>query len=39
VAQFDVPARPSGRYDAVVGSSGLYRIRHAGAPGPPVRIR
>jgi stage II sporulation protein D len=38
VAQFDVPAQPGGRYEAIVGSRGLYRVRHAGAPGPPVRI-
>jgi stage II sporulation protein D len=39
VAQFEVPAQPGGRYAAVVGSRGLYRVRHAGAPGPPVRVR
>jgi hypothetical protein len=39
VPQFDVPAGPDGRYEAVVGSRGLYRVRHAGAPGPPVRVR
>ena len=38
VAQFDVPAQPGGRYAAIVGSRGLYRVRHAGAPGPPVRV-
>jgi len=38
VAQFDVVAQPLGRYSALVGSRGLYRVRHAGAPGPPVRV-
>jgi stage II sporulation protein D len=38
VAQFDVGALPLGRYSALVGSPGLYRISHAGAPGPPVRV-
>jgi len=38
VAQFDVPARAGGRYRAVVRSPGLYRVRHEGAAGPPVRI-
>jgi stage II sporulation protein D len=39
VAQFDVAALPLGRYSALVGSSGLYRVRHAGLTGPPVRVR
>jgi stage II sporulation protein D len=38
IEQFDVPARPSGRYGAIVRSPGLYRVRHLGAAGPPVRI-
>jgi stage II sporulation protein D len=38
-AQFDVPATTSGRYSAIVRSAGLYRVRHVGAAGPPVRIR
>jgi stage II sporulation protein D len=38
-AQFDVAARANGTYSAVVRSPGLYRVRHAGAAGPPVRIR
>jgi stage II sporulation protein D len=38
VAQFDVPARASGRYGAIVRRSGLYRVRHDGAAGPAVRI-
>jgi stage II sporulation protein D len=38
VEQFDVRARASGRYYAVVRRSGLYRVRHAGVTGPPVRI-
>ncbi len=37
VAQFEVPAPASGRYVASVRRSGLYRVRHAGAAGPPVR--
>ncbi|MEA2148940.1 MAG: hypothetical protein QOD69_770 [Solirubrobacteraceae bacterium] len=37
--QFDVPAHASGRYSAIVRSPGLYRVRHAGVAGPPVRIR
>jgi stage II sporulation protein D len=39
VAQFDVPAAASGRYYTVVRRSGLYRIRHDGVTGPPVRVR
>ena len=39
VEQFDVQARASGRYSALVRSPGLYRVRHAGVAGPPVRIR
>ena len=39
VQQFDVQARASGRYSAIVRSPGLYRVRHAGVAGPPVRIR
>jgi stage II sporulation protein D len=38
VEQFDVRARASGRYYAVVRRSGLYRVRHLGVTGPPVRI-
>jgi stage II sporulation protein D len=39
VAQFDVPAQATGRYSTVVRRSGLYRVRHDGVTGPPVRIR
>jgi stage II sporulation protein D len=38
VTQFDVAARPSGRYSAIVRRSGLYRVRQADVIGPPVRI-
>ncbi|MEA2155741.1 MAG: hypothetical protein QOE11_1881 [Solirubrobacteraceae bacterium] len=38
VAQFEVPAPASGRFSAIVRRSGLYRVRHAGVSGPPVRI-
>ena len=39
VEQFDIPARASGRYYAPLHRSGLYRVRHAGAAGPAVRVR
>lgn len=38
VKQFDVAARASGRYSAIVRRSGLYRVRQADVAGPPVRI-
>ncbi len=38
VAQFETPAAAGGRYRANVSVAGLYRVRYAGEPGPPVRV-
>ena len=38
VAQFETPTRAGGRYAANVTLPGLYRVRYAGEPGPPVRV-
>jgi stage II sporulation protein D len=38
VAQFETPAAAGGRYRANVRVPGLYRVRYAGEPGPPVRV-
>jgi stage II sporulation protein D len=35
---FDVPARASGRYAAVVRSAGRYRVRQGAVAGPAVRV-
>ena len=39
VAQLKTRTRAGGRYRANVGLPGLYRVRYAGEPGPPVRVR
>ncbi len=38
VAQFETPLGAGGRYRANVRAPGLYRVRYAGEPGPPVRV-
>ena len=38
VAQFETRVGAGGRYRASVGEPGLYRVRYAGEPGPPVRV-
>jgi hypothetical protein len=38
VAQFETPTHAGGRYRANVRLPGLYRVRYAGEPGPPVRV-
>jgi hypothetical protein len=38
VDRFEAPVRAGGRYTARLRSRGLYRVRFAGDPGPPVRV-
>ena len=38
VAQFETRLGAGGRYRANVREPGLYRVRYAGEPGPPVRV-
>ncbi len=39
VAQFEARTGAGGRYRVSVREPGLYRVRYAGEPGPPVRVR
>jgi SpoIID/LytB domain protein len=39
IDRFDAPVLAGGRYTARLKARGLYRVRFAGEPGPPVRVR